>query len=231
MDSYGYQLDPVTKEIFKKNRKTHNDGVFDAYTEDMRKARHTGIITGLPDAYGRGRIIGDYRRVALYGVDRLIKAKEGERKQLEMEYMESPVIRLREEVSEQIKALKDLKTMAESYGYDISKPASNAREAIQWTYFAYLGAIKEQDGAAMSLVPYLLSLIFILKRFKEGILTEEQARTNGSFCYETKDKIQNPSYNDLFWRPYLGRIHRRYGEDGRTLVTKSSFRILHTLNN
>ncbi|NLK21766.1 MAG: formate C-acetyltransferase [Epulopiscium sp.] len=237
LDSYGYQLDPVTKEIFKKNRKTHNDGVFDAYTEDMRKARHTGIITGLPDAYGRGRIIGDYRRVALYGVDRLIKAKEGERKQLEMEYMESPVIRLREEVSEQIKALKDLKTMAESYGYDISKPASNAREAIQWTYFAYLGAIKEQDGAAMSLGRVSTFFdIYIEKDLKKGILTEEQAQElMDHFVMKLRMVrfLRTPSYNDLFSGDptWVTESIGGMGEDGRTLVTKSSFRILHTLNN
>jgi len=142
LEAYGYQLDKKTEEIYSENRKTHNDGVFDAYTDAMKKARHTGIITGLPDAYGRGRIIGDYRRVALYGVDFLINDKIQEKKLLEIPILESPDIRLREEISEQIKALKHLKKMAESYGYDISKPAANSFEATQWTYFAYLAAIK-----------------------------------------------------------------------------------------
>ena len=148
LESFGYKLDPQTEEIFSKYRKTHNDGVFSAYTDSIKKARHTGIITGLPDAYGRGRIIGDYRRVALYGVDRLIEERETRFKECDPAEMTEDKIRLREELFEQIKALKALKRMAEAYGFDISKPASTAQEAIQWTYFAYLAATKDQNGAA-----------------------------------------------------------------------------------
>ncbi|WP_058486049.1 formate C-acetyltransferase [Defluviitalea phaphyphila] len=237
LDAYGYELDPETRKIFKTYRKTHNDGVFDAYTEDMRKARHTGIITGLPDAYGRGRIIGDYRRVALYGVDRLIEEKQNEKKLLEMEYMESPLIRLREEITEQIKALNDLKEMAKSYGFDISRPAANAKEAIQWTYFAYLGAIKEQDGAAMSLGRVSTFFdIYIEKDLKEGVLTEEQAQELiDHFVMKLRMVrfLRTPAYNELFSGDptWVTESIGGMGEDGRTLVTKSSFRILHTLNN
>ena len=149
--AYGYECDPEISEIFTKYRKTHNQGVFDAYTSEMRAARRSGIITGLPDAYGRGRIIGDYRRVALYGVDRLIEDKNEQKLSLEVSCMDEDVIRLREEISDQIKALEALKRMAESYGFDISKPATNSREAVQWLYFAYLAAIKDQNGAAMSI--------------------------------------------------------------------------------
>lgn len=148
LESYGYELDTDTNKIFSQYRKTHNAGVFDAYTDAMRDARRTGVITGLPDAYGRGRIIGDYRRIALYGIDYLIEQKAKEKKLLEMDYMDESVIKLREELSEQMRSLKDVKIMADSYGYDVSKPANNAKEAIQWTYFGYLAAIKEQDGAA-----------------------------------------------------------------------------------
>jgi formate C-acetyltransferase len=151
LEAYGYQLDPQTEEIFTKYRKTHNDGVFDAYTSDMRAARRSGIITGLPDAYGRGRIIGDYRRVALYGIDRLIADKKEQLQSLELDAIDEPIIRLREEISEQIRALAELKEMATGYGFDISQPATTAKEAVQWTYFAYLAAVKEQNGAAMSL--------------------------------------------------------------------------------
>ncbi|MGB6297019.1 MAG: pyruvate formate lyase family protein, partial [Rivularia sp. (in: cyanobacteria)] len=149
LSAYGYKLNLQTEEIFTKYRKSHNDGVFDAYTSEMRLARHSGIITGLPDAYGRGRIIGDYRRVALYGVDRLINDKKEQLESLEVDAIESTVIQLREEINEQIKALFELKEMAASYGFDISLPASNAQEAVQWLYFGYLAAVKEQNGAAM----------------------------------------------------------------------------------
>ena len=235
LDSYGYQLDPNTKEIFTKYRKTHNDGVFDAYTEDMRNARRTGVITGLPDAYGRGRIIGDYRRVALYGVDRLIEEKIASKKQLEMDYMEENVIILREELSEQIKALKELKQMAESYGYDVSLPATNAQEAIQWTYFGYLAAIKEQDGAAMSLGRVSTFLdIYIQRDIDLGILTETDAQELvDHFVIKLRMVrfLRTPSYNDLFsgdptWvTESIGGV----AIDGRPLVTKTSFRVLHTL--
>ena len=148
--AYGYEVSPRISEIFSKYRKTHNQGVFDAYTTEMRLARKSGVITGLPDAYGRGRIIGDYRRVALYGVDRLIQDKEQQKLSLEVKTIDEDVIRLREEISDQILALKELKGLAASYGFDISGPATNAREAIQWLYFGFLGAIKDQNGAAMS---------------------------------------------------------------------------------
>jgi len=150
-EAFGYTLDSKIKDIFTKYRKTHNQGVFDAYTPEMKMARKSGIITGLPDAYGRGRIIGDYRRVALYGVDRLIEDKEDQKRSLEVSCIDEEIIRLREEISEQIVALNRLKTMANSYGFDISKPATNSKEAVQWLYFGYLAAVKDQNGAAMSL--------------------------------------------------------------------------------
>ena len=237
LDSYGYELDPVTKEIFKSYRKTHNDGVFDAYTEEMRKARRTGIITGLPDAYGRGRIIGDYRRVALYGVDKLIEEKQDEKRQLAMEHMESQIIRIREEISEQIKALNELKEMAQNYGFDISKPANNTKEAIQWTYFAYLAAIKEQDGAAMSLGRVSTFFdIYIERDLKEGVITEEEAQELiDHFVMKLRMVrfLRTPAYNDLFSGDptWVTEAIGGMGLDGRTLVTKSSFRMLHTLNN
>ncbi|HQD50183.1 MAG TPA: formate C-acetyltransferase [Defluviitaleaceae bacterium] len=237
LNAYGYELDPATKEIFKSYRKTHNDGVFDAYTEEMRKARHSGIITGLPDAYGRGRIIGDYRRVALYGVDKLIEEKQKEKRQLALEHMESGVIRLREELSEQIKALHELKEMAQSYGFDISQPASNAKEAIQWTYFAYLAAIKEQDGAAISIGRVSTFFdIYIERDLKEGILTEEEAQELiDDFVMKLRMVrfLRTPAYNELFSGDptWVTEAIGGMGLDGRTLVTKTSFRILHTLNN
>ncbi|NMA84492.1 MAG: formate acetyltransferase, partial [Epulopiscium sp.] len=236
LKSYGYELDPETENIFKY-RKTHNDGVFDAYTPDMRKARHSGIITGLPDAYGRGRIIGDYRRVALYGIDRLIEDKEDQKSELEMDYIASPVIRQREEISEQIRSLKELKEMAASYGFDISKPATTAKEAIQWTYFAYLGAIKEQDGAAMSIGRVSTFLdIYIEKDLKNGVLTEEEAQElMDHFVIKLRMVrfLRTPAYNDLFSGDptWVTEAIGGMGEDGRTLVTKNSFRMLHTLYN
>ena len=177
LEAFGYKLDPETEEIFTKYRKTHNDGVFSAYTEQIRKARHTGIITGLPDAYGRGRIIGDYRRVALYGVDRLIADREEQYKNLDPTEMTEDVIRLREEVFEQIKALKALKRMAAAYGFDISGPATNGKEAVQWLYFAYLAATKDQNGAAMSIGRTSTFLdIFLERDLQEGTLTEKEAQ-------------------------------------------------------
>ena len=151
LEAYGYKLGSVIEENFSKYRKTHNDGVFDAYTTDIKKARHVGLLTGLPDAYGRGRIIGDYRRIALYGIDYLVEKKKEDLIKLEQGSIDEYRIRLREEVSMQIKALADIKAMAASYGFDISNPATNAKEAVQWTYFGYLAAIKENNGAAMSL--------------------------------------------------------------------------------
>lgn len=237
LEAYGYTLDAKTEEIYSENRKTHNDGVFDAYTDAMKKARHTGIITGLPDAYGRGRIIGDYRRVALYGVDFLIEEKVHEKKLLEIPILESPDIRLREEISEQIKALKQLKQMAVSYGYDISKPAANSFEATQWTYFAYLGAIKEQDGAAMSLGRVSTFLdIYYERDLRNGKITEEEVQElMDQFVMKLRMVrfLRTPSYNDLFSGDptWVTESIGGMGLDGRTLVTKSSFRILHTLYN
>jgi len=237
LSAYGYELDRKTEEIYSDNRKTHNDGVFDAYTDAMRKARHTGIITGLPDAYGRGRIIGDYRRVALYGVDYLIEQKLHEKKLLEIPILESPDIRLREEISEQIKALKQLKEMASSYGYDISKPAKNSFEATQWTYFAYLGAIKEQDGAAMSLGRVSTFLdIYYERDLRNGLITEEEVQELiDQFVMKLRMVrfLRTPEYNDLFSGDptWVTESIGGMGLDGRTLVTKSSFRILHTLYN
>ena len=237
LDAYGYELDPATADVFDNYRKTHNDGVFDVYTPDMRKARHSGIITGLPDAYGRGRIIGDYRRVALYGIDYLIQEKENEKSRLEMDYMASPVIRQREEISEQIRSLKELKQMAASYGCDISKPAANAKEAIQWTYFGYLGAIKEQDGAAMSIGRVSTFLdIYIERDLKAGILTEKEAQElMDHFVIKLRMVrfLRTPAYNDLFSGDptWVTESIGGMGVDGRTLVTKNSYRMLHTLNN
>lgn len=237
LEAYGYKLDKTTEEIFTNNRKTHNDGVFDAYTDAMKKARHTGIITGLPDAYGRGRIIGDYRRVALYGVDFLIEQKQHEKKLLEISILEAPDISLREEISEQIKALKQLKEMAASYGYDISVPAKNAFEATQWTYFAYLGAIKEQDGAAMSLGRVSTFLdIYYERDLRHNLITEEEVQELvDQFVMKLRMVrfLRTPAYNELFSGDptWVTESIGGMGVDGRTLVTKTSFRILHTLYN
>ncbi len=238
LESYGYKMDPSTKELFDlKYRKTHNDGVFDAYTDEMRAARKTGIITGLPDAYGRGRIIGDYRRVALYGVDRLIEDKLNQKKRLTLDLMDSRLIRQREEISEQIYALNELKEMAQSYGIDISLPATNAKEAIQWTYFGYLGAIKEQNGAAMSLGRVSTFLdIYIERDLSEGTITESEAQELiDDFVIKLRMVrfLRTPSYNELFSGDptWVTESIGGMGLDGRTLVTKNSFRMLHTLTN
>ena len=237
LESYGYELDKQTESIYTSNRKTHNDGVFDAYTEDMKKARHSAIITGLPDAYGRGRIIGDYRRVALYGVDRLIQEKLEQKKRLEINCLESPDIRLREEISEQIKALKLLIAMGKSYGFDLTQPAKDAVEATQWTYFAYLAAVKEQDGAAMSLGRVSTFLdIYVERDIKNGTLTEEQAQEiMDHFVLKLRmiRFLRTPAYNDLFSGDptWVTESIGGMGTDGRTLVTKSSFRVLNTLVN
>lgn len=237
LEAYGYQLDPQTEEIFTKYRKTHNDGVFDAYTTSMKKARHSGIITGLPDAYGRGRIIGDYRRVALYGVDRLIADKQEQQKSLELDCIDEVVIRLREEISEQIRALKELKQMAATYGYDISQPAGNSQEALQWTYFAYLGAVKEQNGAAMSLGRVSTFLdIYFQRDLDNGDITEAQIQEFiDHFVMKLRMVrfLRTPEYNQLFSGDptWVTEAIAGMGEDGRTLVTKTSFRFLHTLYN
>jgi formate C-acetyltransferase len=237
LKSYGYEPDERVGEIFTKYRKTHNDGVFDAYTSEIRKARSAHLITGLPDGYGRGRIIGDYRRVALYGVDFLIADKEREKLELDDRYSTEEVIRLREELAEQIRSLKELKQMASMYGFDISKPAINAREAVQWTYFGYLAALKQQNGAAMS-AGRLSTFwdIYIERDLREGVLTESQAQEiidDLVIKWRLVRFLRAPEYTQLFsgdpvWvTESLGGM----GEDGRTLVTKTAFRMLHTLNN
>ena len=233
--AYGFELDKDVKEIFTKYRKTHNQGVFDAYTDEMRAARKSGIITGLPDAYGRGRIIGDYRRVALYGVDRLIEDKICQKNSLDVNVIDEDTIRLREEISDQIKALEALKTMAESYGFDISKPAKNSREAVQWLYFAYLGAIKDQNGAAMSLGRTSTFLdIYFERDLKNGEITEEEVQElMDHFVMKLRmvKFLRTPEYNDLFSGDptWVTESIGGMGIDGRTLVTKNSFRVLHTL--
>lgn len=237
LEEYGYKLDDEILEKYTKHRKTHNQGVFDAYTEEMRLCRKNGIITGLPDAYGRGRIIGDYRRVALYGVDFLIQDKMKQMKELEKDIMDEETIKQREETTEQINSLKELKEMAMKYGYDISKPAANAKEAVQWTYFAYLGAIKEQNGAAMSIGRISTFLDIYIQRDIEGkILTEKEAQ-------ELIDQLviklrmvrflRTKDYSALFAGDpnWVTEAIGGMGVDGRTLVTKNSFRILQTLFN
>ena len=237
LESFGYKLDPQTEEIFSKYRKTHNDGVFSAYTDSIKKARHTGIITGLPDAYGRGRIIGDYRRVALYGVDRLIEERETRFKECDPAEMTEDKIRLREELFEQIKALKALKRMAEAYGYDISQPASTAQEAIQWTYFAYLAATKDQNGAAMSIGRTSTFLdIYIERDLQEGRITEKEAQEfMDHFVMKLRliRFLRTPEYDALFSGDpvWVTESIGGMGLDGRSLVTKNSFRVLHTLYN
>ena len=235
LESYGYALDPVIEETFTKHRKTHNDGVFGAYTDDMRKARHTGIITGLPDAYGRGRIIGDYRRVALYGTDFLIEDKKQQLKSLELSTIDGDVIQLREDVSEQIKALKQLTEMAASYGIDVSQPAATAKEAIQFTYFGYLAATKQQDGAAMSIgrVSSFLD-IYIERDLQRGALTESGAQELMDHLVIKLRMIRflrTADYNQLFSGDptWVTEVIGGMCVDGRTLVTKNSFRMLNTL--
>ena len=233
--SYGYEVSPKISEIFHKYRKTHNQGVFDAYTTEMRLARKSGVITGLPDAYGRGRIIGDYRRVALYGVDRLIEDKEQQKLSLEVKTIDEEVIRLREEISDQILALKELKGLAATYGFDISQPATNAREAIQWLYFGFLGAIKDQNGAAMSLGRTSTFLdIYIERDLRNGVITEEEAQElMDHFVMKLRlvKFLRTPEYNDLFSGDptWVTESIGGMGLDGRTLVTKNSFRVLNTL--
>lgn len=235
--SYGREVDPETDEIFHKYRKTHNDGVFDVYTPDIRAARSAHLLTGLPDGYGRGRIIGDYRRVALYGVDVLINEKKQELDVLDVDNFTEEVIRQREEISEQIKALNELKIMAAKYGFDISVPATNAKEAVQWLYFGYLGAVKDQDGAAMSIGRTSTFLdIYIERDLKNGTLTEETAQEIvDHFVMKLRlvRFLRTPEYNELFSGDpvWVTESIGGMGIDGRTLVTKNSFRILHTLEN
>ncbi|MBD2577109.1 formate C-acetyltransferase [Oscillatoria sp. FACHB-1406] len=235
LEAYGYKLDPATEEIFTKYRKTHNDGVFDAYTKEMRLARHSGIITGLPDAYGRGRIIGDYRRVALYGVNRLIDDKKTQLESLEVDAIDEPIIQLREEINEQIKALFELIAMGQSYGFDLSRPAANAKEAVQWLYLAYLAAVKEQNGAAMSLgrVSTFLDIYFD-RDLKAGTMTESELQELiDHFVMKLRMVrfLRTPDYNQLFSGDptWVTEAIGGMGEDGRSLVTRTSFRVLNTL--
>ncbi len=233
-EAYGYKLSDSIEKQFKY-RTTHNDGVFKAYTDEMRKARHSHLITGLPDAYGRGRIIGDYRRAALYGIDRLIEEKKKDKAALSGVNFDEEHIRLSEELSNQIAALTDIKKMAESYGYDISAPAANAREAVQWTYFAYLAAIKEQNGAAMSLGRVSTFLdVYIERDLENGTLTERQAQElMDDFVMKLRiaRHLRTPEYNELFGGDpmWITESVGGMGEDGRTLVTKNSYRMLNTL--
>ena len=235
-EAYDYKVDAEVSKIFKKYRKTHNQGVFDCYTPEMRKARHAAILTGLPDAYGRGRIIGDYRRVALYGVDRLIEDKTEQHASIEGE-MRPENIQLKEELAEQIRALKDLKIMASYYGIDISKPASNAKEAVQWLYFGYLAAVKEQNGAAMSIGRTSTFLdIYIERDLKNGVITESEAQELiDHFIMKLRlvKFARTPEYNALFSGDptWITESIGGMGVDGRTMVTKNSFRYLHTLEN
>jgi formate C-acetyltransferase len=237
LKTYGYEPDPHIVEAFTKYRKTHNEGVFDAYTEDVRKCRSSHILTGLPDAYGRGRIIGDYRRVPLYGVARLIEHKKHEKKALDASMSTDEIIRDREELSEQVRALQELQKMASTYGFDISVPATNAREAVQWLYFAYLGAVKEQNGAAMSLGRTSTFLdIYFERDMQEGILTEEQAQEIiDDFIIKLRIVrfLRTPEYDELFAGDptWVTESIGGMGDDGRTLVTKTSFRYLQTLYN
>lgn len=235
LKAFGFPVDEKVKEIFTKYRKTHNDGVFDAYPADVRKARSSHIVTGLPDAYGRGRIIGDYRRVALYGVDRLIAAKKAEKASIDHAHSTDEIIRDREELSEQAKALVELKAMAAKYGFDISKPAATAKEAVQWLYFGYLAAVKEQNGAAMSLGRTSTFLDAYFERdLREGTITETQAQEIiDDFVIKLRIVrfLRTPEYDALFsgdptWvTESIGGV----GADGRPLVTKNSFRFLNTL--
>ncbi|MGL5544554.1 MAG: formate C-acetyltransferase [Cetobacterium sp.] len=237
LNAYGYEIDPITKEIFSRYRKTHNEGVFSAYTEDMMAVRRSGIVTGLPDAYGRGRIIGDYRRVALYGVDRLIQEKKFELKKAEAPELTEEIIRKREEITEQINALKVFVKMCASYGFDVTKPATNAKEAVQWVYFAYLAATKDQDGAAMSVGRTATFLdIFIEKDLAKGLITETEAQDLiDQFIIKLRiiRFLRTPEYNELFSGDPTWVTEALGGEgvDGRTLVSKTSFRYLNTLYN
>ena len=237
LETYGYPVDPELEKIFTEYRKTHNEGVFEVYPPNVRAARRSHIITGLPDAYGRGRIIGDYRRVALYGVDALIATKKLERMEMDMQRSTEDVIRDREENAEQVKALGELKTMAASYGFDISAPAQNAREAVQWLYFAYLGAVKEQNGAAMSLGRTSTFLdVFVQRDIAAGVLTEESAQEIiDDFVIKLRIVrfLRTPEYDALFSGDptWVTESIGGMSEDGRPLVTQTSYRFLQTLYN
>ena len=236
-EMYGYKPNPQLHKIFTEYHKTHNQAVFDAYTPEMRAARHSHIITGLPDTYGRGRIVGDYRRVALYGIDQLIAWKEQDKEYCGDGTMTDDIIRLREELSDQIKALQDMKTMAAAYGFDISKPAANAKEAVQWLYFGYLAAIKTQNGAAMSVGRISTFLdIYMERDLKNGVLTEEQAQElidHMVMKFRMVKFARIRSYNELFsGDPVWATLEvAGIGMDGRSMVTKNDYRFLHTLEN
>ena len=236
LDAYGYKLNPTIDKYLNEFRKTHNQGVFDAYTDEIKEARHVGLLTGLPDAYGRGRIIGDYRRIALYGIDFLKEEKKKDLKNLTGS-MNIELMQLRENVSEQIRALDEIKKMAETYGFDISKPATNAKEAVQWTYFGYLAAIKENNGAAMSLgrVDAFFDIYFN-RDFEEGTLTEKEAQEiidNFIIKLRLVRHLRTPDYDELFSGDptWVTCSIAGMSEDGRHMVTKTSYRILHTLTN
>ena len=236
-ETYGYEVNDKLKEIFTKYHKTHNTAVFDAYTPEMMKVRHAKILTGLPDTYGRGRIVGDYRRVALYGLDYLIAEKKKDKANCGCGQMTDDVIRLREEIAEQIKCLEDMKKLAEIYGYDISRPATNAKEAVQWLYFGYLAAIKTQNGAAMSVGRVSTFLdIYIKRDMDKGILTEQQAQElidHFTMKLRMVKFARIPSYNQLFsGDPVWATLDvAGTGVDGRSMVTRTDFRFLHTLEN
>ena len=236
-ETYGYEVDPEIKKIFTVYHKTHNTAVFDAYTPEMLKARHNKIMTGLPDTYGRGRIVGDYRRVALYGIDFLIEEKKKDKLKCGSGSMKGEVIRLREEIAEQIRALENMKKMAETYGFDISEPAKNAKEAIQWIYFGYLAAIKTQNGAAMSVGRVSTFIdIYIERDMKKGILTEKEAQElidHMTMKFRMVKFARIPSYNELFsGDPVWATLDvAGTGVDGRSMVTKTDYRFLHTLEN
>jgi formate C-acetyltransferase len=237
LKAYGYVPDPHVVDIFSKYRKTHNEGVFDAYTADVRRCRSSHILTGLPDAYGRGRIIGDYRRVALYGVSRLVKHKQAEKLSLDSAMSTENIIRDREELSEQVRALNELQQMASNYGFDISGPARNAREAVQWLYFGYLAAVKEQNGAAMSLGRVSTFLdIYIERDLAAGTITEQEAQeTIDDFVIKLRIVrfLRTPEYDELFAGDptWVTESIAGVGDDGRPLVTRTSFRFLQTLYN
>src|SRR5688500_7032220 len=237
LKAYGYEPDPKVVEAFTKYRKTHNEAVFDAYTAEVRRCRSSHLLTGLPDAYGRGRIIGDYRRVALYGVSRLVEHKKEEKRALDAEPSTDEIIRDREELSEQIRALEELKQMAHSYGFDISRPAHTATEAVQWLYFGYLAGVKEQNGAAMSLGRTSTFLdIYFERDLAAGLLTESDAQEIiDDFVIKLRiiRFLRTPEYDELFAGDptWVTESIGGMGDDGRSLVTKTSFRMLQTLNN
>ncbi|HET7294897.1 MAG TPA: pyruvate formate lyase family protein, partial [Vicinamibacteria bacterium] len=237
LKTYGYEPDPHVVEAFTKYRKTHNDAVFDAYTADIRRCRSSHVLTGLPDAYGRGRIIGDYRRVALYGVAKLVERKQQEKADLDAAMSTDAIIRDREELAEQVRALKELQEMAKAYGFDVSRPAESAKEAVQWLYFGYLAAVKEQNGAAMSLGRTSTFLdVYFARDLAKGTISEQQAQEIvDDFVIKLRIVrfLRTPEYDELFAGDptWVTESIGGMGDDGRPLVTKTSFRLLQTLYN